>query len=109
MNGPENDANAELDALGAAYQGGGISRDVYRARRRRVINALRARNDVTERKPIIVDEPPRATAPSGSRHMRSLSRERPWHALRWLALAATVATGILAVVWLVWGIKGGVR
>jgi hypothetical protein len=98
----EHDANAELGALGAAYQGGVIGRNIYRERRRGVINALRAHNDVTERKPIVADEP-------RDGHVRSLPRERPRHALRWLALATTVAAAVLAAAWLVWGIKGGVR
>lgn len=106
----EHEANAELGALGAAYQGGVIGRSIYRERRRGVINALRAHNDVTERKPIVADEPPRAAPQPGRADVRSLPAQRPPNAVRWrwLMLAAAVAAGILAA-WLAWGIKGGVR
>jgi hypothetical protein len=111
MNDRESMANAELDALGAAYQGGGIGRDAYRQRRRGVIHALRTRNDVTERNPIIADAPARTGAPARNRQPPSPSATpartaRPW---QWLVLAATVAMGILAAAWWIWGIRGGVR
>lgn len=92
MNDWERQANAALRALGEAYQQGGIGRETYRARRRRLLAALRERQAVTERRTSaesIQDEP----APMLIASRRGIFA--PWRlALALFAVAAAVLIGL---------------
>ena len=57
----EDRANRELRAVEAAYRHGQFDRAGYRARRRRVLSALRARDEITARNAIVP-----ATGPHGN-------------------------------------------
>lgn len=57
MNEWERHANASLRALADAYALGSIDRQAYRARRRRVLQALVAREDITQPAPTPADSP----------------------------------------------------
>lgn len=51
MNDWERHANAALRTLAEAYESGGIDRQAYRARRRRVLQGLIGREDITQPAP----------------------------------------------------------
>lgn len=102
----ERDANAALQALGDAWQQGGISRETYRTRRRLLIAALRERRDDTERHPL----PMAAGLPAAARaeHGATVlgSARGSMVAWRWLLLVATVAAAAGAA-WMMWFKESG--
>jgi len=98
----ERDANAALQALGDSYQQGGISRETYRERRRRLLAALRERMDVTERNPLHAERPPpgHGKLPGGAhvQEQPAAGRRRGVSLLAAVAVATLVA--IVAVRWI---------
>ena len=97
----ERDANAALQALGDSYQQGGISRETYRERRRRLLAALRERMDVTERNPLHGERPqPERGKLSEAAHVQ----EQPAAGRRRgvLLLAAVAAVALVALVAMRW-------
>ncbi|MCD9027880.1 hypothetical protein LDO26_06635 [Luteimonas sp. BDR2-5] len=104
----ERDANAALHALGEAWQQGGISRETYRERRRRIIAALRDRGDETERRavspPAVAGET--GAAAEGATMMLGLRRGSP-SSLRWLAVLAAASAAVATAVWMVWTMEQG--
>ena len=105
MNDRHSQANAELQALGAAYQGGSLSREAYRERRRVLIHSLRVRDDVTERNPLVAGAPARGPSShdTGSVAAPGASGPARW---KWLLASAMTAAAMLAMAWLAWGNKG---
>lgn len=102
----ERDANKALQALGDAWQQGGISRETYRARRRLLIAALRERRDDTERHPLPMPAglPAAARAEHGATVLGSGRGSMVvW---RWLVLVATVAAAAGAA-WMLWFKESG--
>ena len=104
MNDWEREANATLRALGDAWQQGGISRESYRERRRRTIATLRARRDVTERRPL---------GSGDGRNVGDELRPSPRRGIATPFLRLTfwatvlIAAAIMTIVWLVSNLEQG--
>ena len=97
----ERDAIAALQALGDSYQQGGISRETYRERRRRLLAALRERMDVTERNPLHGERPVAGHGKlSGGAHVQEQTAAGRRRGV--LLLAAAVAAALVAIVAMRW-------
>lgn len=100
----EDRANRELRALEAAYRHGQLDRAGYRARRRNVLSALRARDEITARNAIV----PAGSRPgslverggrdSGSSILFDSRMPVPSRRLLFALLLGTVAL-VLAILW----------
>jgi hypothetical protein len=106
MNDRHSQANAELQALGAAYQGGSLSREAYRERRRALITSLRVRDDVTERNPLVAGGTARRASPAREAGTVADPGASGFARWKWLLAAAMTAGAMLAMAWLAWGSKG---
>ena len=98
----ERDANAALQALGDSYQQGGISRETYRERRRRLLAALRERLDVTERNPLHVEppSPERGKLQAGMRAHDGSAADRRWRVPLLAAVVLAVLVAAVAARWI---------
>lgn len=104
----ERDANAALQALGEAWQQGGISRDTYRIRRRRLIASVLERRDETERRAVPVPAATRRT-PAGASDRTGNGRgvrRMPAGALRLLVMAVASIV-VAALAWMAWTMEYG--
>lgn len=108
----ERDANKALQALGEAWQQGGISRETYRARRRRLIAALRERRDETERRAVGSPAPADAPPPHGEAGPMAvpgggMRRGSVFHARGATIVAVSVAIALALAAWMVWSMEQG--
>lgn len=93
MNDWERQANASLRALGEAYRQGGIGRETYRARRRRLFATLRESQAITQRR-----QPPSAIQDAPAR-MLLASRRGSFASWRFVLALFVVALAIFFGLW----------